>query len=78
MKILNKAEFAELNVKLHNHFINNRPISLGNGVSFVGNTVDALGKEDAEAYQQYLINEAYQQHGILPVGCKLLTIAVKA
>ena len=64
MKTLTKTEFDKLTVKLHNYFNNVKPIDLGNGVSFLGSLADALGKEDAEAYQQYQIEEAYQQHGI--------------
>lgn len=66
MKKLTRAEFSELTEKLHNYFNNVKPIDLGNGVSFLGSLADALGKEDAEAYQQYQIEEAYQQHGIRP------------
>ena len=72
MKKLTRAEFSELTEKLHNYFNNVKPIDLGNGVSFLGSLADALGKEDAEAYQQYQIEEAYQQHGIRPKQPKLL------
>ena len=66
MKTLSKTEFYKLTVKLHNYFNNVKPMDLGNGVSFLGSLADVLGKEDAEAYQQYQIEEAYQQHGIRP------------
>lgn len=66
MKKLTRAEFDKLTEKLHTYFKNVKPMDLGNGVSFLGSLADALGKEDAEAYQQYQIEEAYQQHGIRP------------
>lgn len=66
MKKLTKAEFDELTAKLHNYFKTVKPIKLGKGVAFLGNLADALGVEDAEAYLQYQIEEAYKQHGILP------------
>lgn len=62
MKKLTKAAFDELTAKLNNYLKNVKPSALENGVSLE----DALGKEDADAYNQYLINEAYQQHGVLP------------
>lgn len=66
MKKLTKAEFDELTVKLYSYFKNVQPIKLGKGIAFLGSLADALGVEDAKAYQQYQIEEAYQQHGILP------------
>lgn len=66
MKKLTKAEFDELTVKLHKYFKTVKPIKLAKGIAFLGSLADALGVEDAEAYQQYQIEEAYQQHGILP------------
>lgn len=66
MKKLTKAEFDELTVKLHKYFKTVKPIKLAKGIAFLGSLADALGVEDAEAYQQYQIEEAYRQHGILP------------
>ena len=66
MTKLTKAEFEALCVKLSTDLENAPKINLGKGVSYVGNVADALGVEDAGAYNQYLITEAYQQHGIKP------------
>lgn len=64
MKKLDKAKFEELTVKLHNYFQTVPESQQEEGV----NMADVLGKEDAKAYSQHLIAEAYEQHGILPKG----------
>lgn len=52
MRKLTKAEFDELTVKLHNYLKNVKQCTLA----------DALGVKDAEAYHNYMIAEAYNQH----------------
>ena len=66
MKKITKAEFEALAAKLSTYLENAPKINLGKGVYFLGNVADALGVEDAEAYNQYLISEANQQHSIKP------------
>lgn len=62
MKQITKVQAEELTVKLHTYLKNTPKADKAAGVALE----DALGKEDAEAYSQYLQNQAYQQHGYTP------------